>query len=532
MILIRALAKFGLRTKTTETVRAICWFRSERKLNNVKRFDRSINWVKNHVSTEGGIQVSSVNSKMYPEVTGYFIPTLLNWGERDLAFSFGAALLPVQQDDGSFLDPSGKAKCVFDTGQIIRGLHELALISSNQDYTLALTKSVKWIASTIDKSGKVSAPDVEVWGGIIPMGILLYSLEPAFRAAAYLGLTSEEKQIKAGIQKLLQDDQLTDFQSVSHFHASVLEALVDLGENSRAEQSLEWILGKSDFRGWVPGIPGKKWVCSTAMFQYAVVCYKLGLNSEGDKLFQAAAKLQNTSGGWYGSYGFFAKILAPAGRILPKFSMYFPRTEIPWVNKYFLDSLKLRLEASFELMSPIFSDHISANDGRVIYILDEIEKVKPNILLDLGCGKGRYIKHIAKNNPGIEIHACDMSTNVTADIMPPVKVAKGSLVKTAYQSESFDFIIAVEALEHSLNINAAILEMDRLLLPGGTIVIIDKNINKLGRLKLPDWERCFNATELAQKLKSMNYAVEIDLNLEYEGRKDGLFFGLSGRKSD
>ncbi len=515
----------------TIIIRAICWLRLGKKLNNAKRFDRSINWVKNHVSSEGGIQVSSVNSKMYPEVTGYFIPTLLNWGERDLAFSFGAALLSVQQDDGSFLDPSGKAKCVFDTGQIIRGLHALALISSKQDYKLALTNSVKWIASTIDDNGKVSAPDVEVWGGVIPIGVLLYSLEPAFRAASYLGLTSEEMRIKVGIQKLLQDDELTDFQSVSHFHAYVLEALVDLGENSRAERSLEWMLGKSDVRGWVPGKPGKKWVCSTAMFQYAVVCFKLGLNSEGERLFKAAAKLQNNSGGWFGSYGIFAKILAPAGRVLPSFSMYFPRTEIPWVNKYFLDSLKLRLEASFELMSPIFSDHISASDGRVRYILDEIEKAKPDTLLDLGCGKGRYIKHIGRHYPCIEIHACDMSTSVTEEILPPVKVTKGSLVKTSYQSESFDFIITVEALEHAVNIDAAILELDRLLLPGGTILIIDKNIKKLGRLKLPDWERWFNASELAQKMKSMNYAVEIELNLEYEGRKDGLFFGLRGRKS-
>jgi malonyl-CoA O-methyltransferase len=115
--------------------------------------------------------------------------------------------------------------------------------------------------------------------------------------------------------------------------------------------------------------------------------------------------------------------------------------------------------------------------------------------------------------------------------MPPVKVSKGSLVKTSYESKSFDFIITVEALEHAVNIDAALLELDRLLLPGGTVVIIDKNINKLGRLKLPDWERWFDASELAQKLKSMNYEVEIDLNLEYEGRKDGLFFGLRGRKS-
>lgn len=499
-------------------------------MNNAQRFERAMMWIHAHRSAEGGIQVSSVNSSMYPEVTGYFIPTLLNWGEPELAEEFGNALIPVQQQDGSFLDPSGQAKCVFDTGQIIRGLLELSRHSNNPKYLNSLSAAVKWVASTIDSEGRVDAPDVEVWGGVIPIGVLLYSLEPAYRAVQFLGFDKEQFLIKKAIDRLLQDEKLTEFNSVSHFHAYVLEALVDLGESSRAESSLELMLSQSDFRNWVPGKPGKKWVCSTAMFQYAVVCYKLGLNLQGEKLFASAARLQNRTGGWFGSYGILGKILAPFGRVNPKFAMYFPRTEIPWVNKYFLDSLKLRLESNFESMSSIFSDEIDNNDGRLKFVLKKIDQFKPEILLDLGCGKGRYLKRIASQFPEVELYACDMSEKVTSAIRPPIIVTKGSLVRTPFNSEQFDFIMTVEALEHAVNIKAAIKEMHRILKPGGILLIIDKNKSRLGRLKLPDWEVWFDTKKLAKDLETLGYQVELLQNLEYEGRQDGLFFGLVGVK--
>ena len=513
------------------SIKGIYLSRSERKLNNAQRFDRAMTWVQTHRSSEGGIRVSSINSSIYPEVTGYFIPTLLSWGEDSLALEFGNALLPIQQSDGSFLDPSGEAKCVFDTGQIIRGLLELSKISENPDFLKSLRLAVNWVASTVDDEGHVNAPDVAVWGGVIPIGVLLYSLEPALRAAQHLNLKTEQTQILKGIKTLLDDHKLTDFNSVSHFHAYILEALVDLGESHRAKDSLEKMLGRANFKSWIPGKPGKKWVCSTAMFQYALICYKLQMISEGDKLFLAAARLQNSSGGWYGSYGFTSKILAPAGRLSSRYSMYFPRTEIPWVNKYFFDSLKLRLESSFEVMSYIFSDEISPNDGRLKYVISQVANCKPARLLDLGCDKGRYIKHIMKQFPEIEIHACDMSEKVTSGILSPVIVSKGSLVRTPYESSQFDFVMTVEALEHAVNTSAAIRELDRILAPGGSLLIIDKNESKLGRLRLPDWERWFNARDLARDLESMGYQVQLVSNLEYEGRNDGLFFGLQGRKN-
>lgn len=57
-------------------------------MNHTAKFNNAINWIKNNAIDYHGIAVSSNIKKIYPEVTGYYIPSLLQWGERDLAISF------------------------------------------------------------------------------------------------------------------------------------------------------------------------------------------------------------------------------------------------------------------------------------------------------------------------------------------------------------------------------------------------------------------------------------------------------------
>ena len=59
-------------------------------------------------------------------------------------------------------------------------------------------------------------------------------------------------------------------------------------------------LQRSD--GSVPAFPDVDWVCSTGLFQYAIVWYKLGDRHRGDAAFEYASQLQNPSGGWFGSW--------------------------------------------------------------------------------------------------------------------------------------------------------------------------------------------------------------------------------------
>jgi ubiquinone/menaquinone biosynthesis C-methylase UbiE len=163
-------------------------------------------------------------------------------------------------------------------------------------------------------------------------------------------------------------------------------------------------------------------------------------------------------------------------------------------------------------------------------VLTKIQGSLPEKVLDLGCGKGRYSKIIAKTFPSITVHCCDISKNVMAKIPENIIKNIGSLIRTPYQVSEFDFLIVIESLEHAVNIEAALREIHRILMPGGTLVIVDKNIGKLGSLKLPDWEQWFDPQKIALSLQGLGFETEIDFNVSYENRQDGLFFAVTAKK--
>src|SRR5438552_17790750 len=83
---------------------------------------RALGWIRANHLHGGGIRVQSGHPHAYPEVTGYVIPTLLAYGDVDLAHELGEWLLCIQRGDGSFADPDQGRSFVFDTGQALRGL--------------------------------------------------------------------------------------------------------------------------------------------------------------------------------------------------------------------------------------------------------------------------------------------------------------------------------------------------------------------------------------------------------------------------
>ena len=86
-------------------------------------YRRAIRWIKEHTLTEAegrAIIVSTATPVGYPEVTGYYIPTLLRWGYRELAVAYAKWLLSIQKADGSWYDAGNQSPYVFDSGQILK----------------------------------------------------------------------------------------------------------------------------------------------------------------------------------------------------------------------------------------------------------------------------------------------------------------------------------------------------------------------------------------------------------------------------
>jgi len=308
-----------------------------------KVFIKAKEWIHNNTINNNGIAVTSVQQKIYPEVTGYYIPTLLNWGEEDLAKAYAKHLCSIQKEDGSWYDYDDNEPYVFDSAQILKGLVAIRDIMPEVDKHII--KGCEWILSNMHEDGRLTTPNKDAWGDnedFCSELIHTYCLTPIKEA----GILFDRKDFVDSVEKILnyyltnKMDRIKNFSLLSHFYAYVMEGLCDLGKQDLVRECMCNIEKYYTKEGGVTGLCDVPWTCSTGMFQLALVWYKLGELERGNKIFEYTCSLQNETGGWYGSYpaeGFMSKFYK--GRKKP---YYFPNEEISWANKYFLDALMYR----------------------------------------------------------------------------------------------------------------------------------------------------------------------------------------------
>ena len=289
-------------------------------------YERAMDWLRNNVVEGKGVIVHTKMKEPYPEVTGYYIPTLYDWGEKELARSFARWLISIQLEDGAFPAPDG-TPYTFDTGQIMRGL--CAALDDVDGAGESLRKACDWVLTQIDEEGRLLTPSTELWDDIANDMIHVYVLPPLIEAGRRLG---REEYIRAADRVLSfykRQEELIPFNRLAHFHAYIMEAMWELGEEGLARRGMADVEALQRGDGSIPAYPDVEWVCSTAMAQYAVVWYRLGEKERADRTLRYLEKIQNPSGGWFGSYGKGAKYIAGA--------------EISWAVKYFLDAWHLKM---------------------------------------------------------------------------------------------------------------------------------------------------------------------------------------------
>ena len=163
--------------------------------------------------------------------------------------------------------------------------------------------------------------------------IHIYALEPLKLAGEKYNRSDYTDGLNLALNYYLNQKDLINFNVITHFHAYVVEALIDLGQKERAIEALNIISKYQQSNGAIPAFPNVRWVCLTAMLQYAVCYYKLGMFKEGNIFLDYAISKQNPSGGFYGGYGWFVT--------------YFKKTEISWPVKYLLDAIFFKNQLTF-----------------------------------------------------------------------------------------------------------------------------------------------------------------------------------------
>lgn len=484
----------------------------------------NVRWIRRHVVPGQGIVVSSRQRVSYPEVTGYFIPTLLGIGEPALARQFAEWLVSVQRPDGSFAGPNGDVPFAFDTGQVIRGFN--ALLPQMPTLAEPLRQACDWLLRSGDAStGRLIVPrpggDWSLGArGEVSEAIHLYCLAPLKQAGELLNEPRFVRFADAGRDYYLRAVDCVRFAQsnfLSHFYAYIQEALWELGCDAEVRRGMADVARYQQPTGAVPAYHDVQWICATGVAQLAQVWFHLGESERATRALAFMDAIQNPSGGYWGSIGVGAS--------------YFPAAEPSWGVKYAIEAEQRRIADHFDRTVHEYRPEIDERDGRVDAVLRHAGALGGKRVLDAGAGKGRYAGLIKRRWPSADVTALDVSAEMLRHVPAGIHTVQNSLLGMPFPAASFDVILCIEALEHAVQIPEAVRELARVLKPGGTLIVIDKNKRHLGALDMPSWERWFDADELAALFAAEGLAVETE-RVGYDGRPaDGLFLCWTGRKA-
>jgi len=341
----------------------------KQKNNIISSYNKALNWIKNNTIPEQGIIVSSQKRVPYLEVTGYMIPTLIDCGEYNLAEQYAEFLSYMQRPNGAFAGPDGK-EYIFDSGQALRGL--LRASQHWDRFRPFALKPADYLISSVKKDGQIPS----IYGEEISEYVHVFMLPTLVETAhilnkpEYLEIAKKSLTYYKNAPDILNDNRLT------HFLAYIIDGFIDMGEADFVRPLVKEIFSSQKKNGSIPAFPNVKWTCSVGTAQFAIIGYKLGMYEEANKAINYLCKIQNPSGGFYGSYGIGAD--------------YFPDEEISWANKFFLDAINLKIQSFFNGHADIFPKEVSPNDIRLKAVLAHLGNLENKKILDAGCGKGRF----------------------------------------------------------------------------------------------------------------------------------------------
>jgi SAM-dependent methyltransferase len=130
--------------------------------------------------------------------------------------------------------------------------------------------------------------------------------------------------------------------------------------------------------------------------------------------------------------------------------------------------------ARFDALHVRFKRVIADQDPRLVAVVESLGPVAGRCILDLGCGKGRFARALRER--GAWVVGLDLSAAML-DGATDIDRVRASARRLPFGPASFDAVIAVEVFEHLAprSVNDVCGEVGRVLRPGGTLVIVDKN---------------------------------------------------------
>jgi ubiquinone/menaquinone biosynthesis C-methylase UbiE len=108
-------------------------------------------------------------------------------------------------------------------------------------------------------------------------------------------------------------------------------------------------------------------------------------------------------------------------------------------------------------------------------------------VLDLGCGPGLYFTRLHENWPEIEYHGVDYSAamlRIHASNSSDGHLLQSDAQHLPYGDDVFDVVMANHMLYHIADIEAAVVEIKRVLKPGGVLMAATNSIQSMPELQI------------------------------------------------
>jgi SAM-dependent methyltransferase len=114
------------------------------------------------------------------------------------------------------------------------------------------------------------------------------------------------------------------------------------------------------------------------------------------------------------------------------------------------------------------------NGLKLRYLLDDLQPIRGKVL-DVGCGAGSVAKAVKRQRPDLEVFGCDVSNAalaVAAAAPENVDFRSAAAEKLPFKDSEIDFVWIFDVLEHVDDPEQVLLEVRRVLRPGGGFHIV------------------------------------------------------------
>ena len=96
-------------------------------------------------------------------------------------------------------------------------------------------------------------------------------------------------------------------------------------------------------------------------------------------------------------------------------------------------------------------------------------------VVDVGCGRGDFLRFARNARPDLNLTGIDLSANADE---PGIRFLRGDILKLPVV-ERFDFVVSLAVIEHVAAVGEFVLRMQQLVRPAGTIAVMTLNDGSL-----------------------------------------------------